>query len=293
MAILYRIPPIGNEANRYAQKGPTCWYFAAKMLLKFHQKLEKREDNLVYEQFKQLHELRKVLTDLGEGFEVLAKTRMSQTYNNTRAWTREEVNADIEKARLVLVSCNVDEATIRSMLEELEARSEEKISRNPDPVRVERMRKAVEILNEKISDRLGRLELLSNFVPDAGFISLESNFSNGDDIEAILRKYGPVYAGGGLTLVTRVKMTEAFLTAAEEGKGVSVSDLEYIYEPKSDSAHALVISGIRGDSVFCVDPNASNKQVEIDLAAFKSNVDKIIAIQCEGCGHIKTQECTI
>ncbi len=293
MAILYRIPSIGNETNKYAQKGPTCWYYAAKMLLKFHQKLEKREDNQVYEQFKQLHEFRKILTDLGEHFEGLAKTKMSQTYHQTRTWTREEATAQIESRKLILVSCGLDEPTIRSVLEGLDVEFEEKISRKPDPVKVERMKNAVEILNQKIGERLNRLELLSNFVPAAGFISLEAKFSNEDDIEAILRKYGPVYAGGGLTLTTRVKMTEAFLSAVEEGNSVSISDLEYVYEPKSDSAHALVISGIKGDSVFCVDPNASNKQVEIDLAAFKSNVDKIIAIQCEGCIHLKAQECAI
>lgn len=293
MAILYRIPSIGKESNKYAQKGPTCWYYAAKMLLKFHQKLEKREDNQVYEQFKQLHEFRKILTDLGEHFEGLAKTKMSQAYHGTRTWTKEEVTAELEMRRLTLLTCGLDEPVMRSMLEDLKAEFEEKLSRTPDPVRVERLRKAVEILDQKIGERLDRLELLSNFVPGAGFISVEATFSNGEDIEAILRKYGPVYAGGGLTLTKRVKMTEAFLSSVKEGNSVAISDLEYVYEPKSDSAHALVISGIKGDSVFCVDPNASDKQVEIDIAAFKSNVKSIIAIQCEGCGHLVSQQCAI
>jgi hypothetical protein len=93
LAIRYEIPSIGKAETGYSQKGPTCWYYAAKMLLKFHQKFEKREDNRVYQEFKELHELRKLLTELGNDWELgwLVKQRMARRYHDTRAWGLEEV----------------------------------------------------------------------------------------------------------------------------------------------------------------------------------------------------------
>jgi hypothetical protein len=180
------------------------------------------------------------------------------------------------------------------MTEASEASLNQALHRTPDPVKVERLRKAVEILDEKIGDSLDRLELLTNFVSGAGFIKVESKLGNEDDVEKILRTYGPVFAGGRLALTTRrVKVTEALRNSDGEGKGLPSSVLEFVYELDPKSAHVLVISGIKGKSVFCVDPNASNKQVEVDFAALSAHVDSIIAIQCNGCAHLGWYACAI
>jgi hypothetical protein len=290
MAILYRIPSIGKAETGYAQKGPTCWYYAAKMLLKFHQKLEKSPENRIYEEFKQLHELRKVLTELGGNYEShdLAKLKMARRYDNMRAWSKEEVEAIIEKKKTVLLGCGLDQETIKKAVDEVGLRAA--VDRQPDPVIVERLRKGVQILDEKIGEGLSRLELLSNFVSGAGFVSINETFSNAEDIEAVLRKFGPVYAAGGLTLTKkRVKMTPAFLLAMETNS-VSADELEYIHDLDPKSSHAVVVCGVRGDSVSVIDPNASNKCAEVDLKAFIANVNQIITISCEGCTHLKLQE---
>jgi hypothetical protein len=286
LAIRYELPSIGKEETCYAQKGPTCWYYAAKMLLKFHQKLEKREDNIVYQQCKELHELRKILTELGQDFEQaagLAKLRLARKYHDTRAWGAEEVEEEIKKKKAILLECQLDEKTIDTVVNAEELRA--KTKRAPDPVLVGRLRNAVEILDKKIGERLGRLELLSNFVPEAGFIAIEAKFTSGDDVEGVLEKFGPFYAGGGLAMRKKVKITEAFLSASAKGS-VTFAELEYVNELDPKSAHAIVISGVKGDSLFCVDPNASDKQVEIDFSAFGANVRSAIVLRCEGCQHL-------
>src|SRR5579863_5548095 len=101
------MPSIGKTSG-FAQKGPTCWYYAAKMLLKFHQKLEKGENNKVYEQFKVLHEVRKVITDIGEGYESIAKLRVARKYHETRAWSVNEVEQVIKERQVLLSEIGLD-----------------------------------------------------------------------------------------------------------------------------------------------------------------------------------------
>jgi hypothetical protein len=94
-----------------------------------------------------------------------------------------------------------------------------------------------------------------------------------------------------LAIRKRVKISEALLSATE--KGISMADLEYINELDPASAHALVICGVKGGGILCVDPNASDKQVEIDFTIFRANVKHAIAVGCDGCPHLKLQERTI
>lgn len=55
MAIRYDLPAVG------AQKGPTCWYTAVKMMLRFH---NIGADQTRRAQWHELHELRKIITEL-------------------------------------------------------------------------------------------------------------------------------------------------------------------------------------------------------------------------------------
>jgi hypothetical protein len=56
MAIRYHLP----FAN--AQQGPTCWYTAAKMMLRFHEMIGPAQSHR--SEWLQLHELRKIITEL-------------------------------------------------------------------------------------------------------------------------------------------------------------------------------------------------------------------------------------
>lgn len=63
--------------------------------------------------------------------------------------------------------------------------------------------------------------------------------------------------------------------------------------PDPSSVHAIVIAGVKGDSLYVVDPNASNEVKVIDFAEFRTNVNKGIAVACPDCPHMESQVRTI
>jgi uncharacterized coiled-coil protein SlyX len=162
MSILYDVPSIGKVDTGYKQKGPTCWYYASKMLLRFHNLLDKTESARVYEQFKTIHELRKIITE-GRGYENL-RARLQEALSGTE---------------------------VSSLLAMLEGTT--------DPRR-ERLQRVLDKLQSFEEAQLERLEIL-NTLTDGIFRGLPgTRLQDPPHLERLLRSFGPFYAGGSLAV---------------------------------------------------------------------------------------------
>jgi hypothetical protein len=97
--VIFNIPPVGGSHEgdrRWGQIGPTCWYYAAKMLLRFHD-LTTPEAGAIYEDYKALQEMRKALVELrGEEDGGHKVTRGQVTPSLHQAQYREQ-SRDIDK----------------------------------------------------------------------------------------------------------------------------------------------------------------------------------------------------
>jgi hypothetical protein len=296
MGIIYDLPRIGKEEEGFKQKGPTCWYYASKMLLKFHDKLSDKSSQ-TYMEFKKLHQLRRGMTALSSEERALRSDK-------------KEVKATLEGLKKLLptpVSGNG-----------FYAEHVKKISAYLDADNL-KLDEAIKVLDQIEGDWSERLSLLDGFVPTAGFKRLDSTsvFASATSLEDALRQNGPMYLSGSLSISAKAKSNPDPTTEQMEfaetmfGKGVlppmeklsidkdktykvgkvqsSGDELLEVKELKADSAHAVAVCGVEGESVFYKDPNGSHKLLSLPFDKIKPNVKSVIALTCSSCTHkVKT-----
>ncbi|GGP23968.1 papain-like cysteine protease family protein [Silvimonas iriomotensis] len=281
MAILYDIPRIGAASpNKWGQRGPTCWYYVSKMLLRFHNKIQPASED--YENFKAMHELRSLLTQMGETESHANrhdKNIVMDRMNNRRMESLRQINsrsqAIIQLKRKLRTANAAATVTLNQHLDTLE--------RLLDGNRVEfdRRQAALEALRSYEGNSLSRAKIFESFFPDGTFqivkadIWLKDGFTP-ERLEQCLATWGPCYAGGEFSIHTVDR------TGADPARGDRIVNVTQF---RAGSAHAIVIAGIDGDTVFYKDPNYSN---ELATCSFQHLVEHIgtddnrlfIAVNC-------------
>lgn len=305
--ILFDTPRIADKAKndltgtRYKQKGPTCWYYAAKMLTRLHHIQDSGSIDM-----RALHWVRKILTDLNIDAPLIGEDqtenldRIRNRLITERNWwrslldqhdtalsryqaipgsqfTKHDWMVSVTRVKMTLKVDSV--ATARRKYGEIERA-------------LEQMRTATD---------MGRFSLLQKFA--SGLFQkfeVETNkVDTPDKIEAMLRKVGPFYASGYL------------FSLHENRRDVDTSGMSDVWRKDSlaevlkleNDAHAIVVTGVNTASgnVYYKDPNRTDQIRVIPYSRFISSwpsgtsVCTAIALKCPqrhdslnsqgGCAH--------
>jgi len=276
MSLIYDVPTIA-DSHQFAQRGPTCWYYASKMLLKFHHKLDDKGDD-VYEEFKTLHEVRKVMTESGD--------KSAETITEELKRRAKSMDGYIRAIQVLEGKQSLNPSQQES-LDFLRAASPAE--------RKQRILEAIKKLDEQCNKDLSRLNLLTSFVPNGGFNKVnKEQYDSAEKVLDLLQRWGPFYTGG--TVVAERKNINA------TGKLAGTTQIVNVTEFKSTGSHAIVVVGAGDNIVYYKDPHNTNQIRSMDMATFHKGLDVdasdfLIAINCwdgwnydlANCVHTRTQ----
>jgi hypothetical protein len=265
MSIIYDLPRIGSappegQPGGWRQKGPTCWYYSAKMIMKFHERLQKGNPDLehVYEQWKQLHELRKVMTGIED-----------KSVRSDQAQVKKILIEKRDAIVAFLDGKGGNDLQLQGFKSELKALDQPKAT-----IRLDRINQLLERIDKISGDFKVRIEALQSITSHAGFSTWELSdaLASPAKAEEVLRMTGPFYASGALSVKIQGQVKNP--PVKREGKLGNGDGVVAVYELKEDSAHAVVVVGVNGDSLFYKDPNGSSGVIAIPFATFANNVKK-------------------
>lgn len=277
--VIYDVPFIGasNKERQYSQKGPTCWYYATKMLFRFHELLNGRADQL-YESWKALSELRKVLTMLG--MENIKSVMTGGAYRADSILPHlTEANVGIardikkyeqekEKLRRRITELSQEAKPLSGDIKQHAflalAEYGEKIDK------LKRRASALSVATQHVS-KLRKECLLGNrfvnlFFNPPAFIGVpipdgKSEWQRTElELYKVLSNYGPVYAGGDL----------GWASASRQGGDIEVAEIG-----GHANGHAVAVVGVDTyhHKVYYKDPNASNSVCVVDFKKFIAKVE--------------------
>jgi hypothetical protein len=256
MSLICDLPRIGLK-HEFGQRGPTCSYSAAKMLLKFHDMYDKTDQasDSVYQKMKVLHEFHRSVTETG-------KTGHAETVKALEA----------KKADLQRYMDAIEHLSKKATLTHKQKQSLEALEAAKPEERTRRMADALELLENDTLEDMGRLELLQTFVGDKKFVKINrEHYLKPQDVEPLLERWGPFYPGGS---VVASVMTETTDKVGRQGDRI-VSVAEF----KATGSHAIVVCGADKD------PHDSSELRKMDLKRFHAGLDTevsdfLIAIDC-------------
>lgn len=270
MGFYYNVPRIAEYKKglpdgsvQYAQKGPTCWYYSAKMMLKFHGMTDPTQEK--YEQFKSVHEMRKALTELSE----------------TKGIINPKKHDNFFKELKEVLEGRVGEAEVKDLLDRFVDNTG-----NWGKV-ITRVRILLNQLGAFEKESLSQIEIANRLMSDVFIdIKMMSPLKSKNSLRKALLEHGPFYAGGELSV--------SDVETREEKDEWSQHFIRNVVALKDDSSHAVVVTGIKSDTAIFVDPNFSNERRSIPIEQLRSKAKKFYTVRCPqtetgyACTHCKS-----
>lgn len=297
MAILFDVPRTA-ASNGFKQKGPTCWYYGAKMLVTMH---NLRGDAAFDLQWKALHETRKVMTELATE-QVEGGPEYSEQLVSIRQRLKSEHDRHLEQLHLVATA---KERPEKGWYQEHEYRkSITVLGRALGGKTVEKATRHVPVIlaahaRMMAATSMTRADLFNLFLPG---VFVHSRIALADctavNIEARLLATGPFYAEGDV-FSRRVNRNPlpGFNPAPDADTRAEVHALD------ADSPHVVVVLGIVGDNLYYKDPNDSAQVRIAPFDMFRTGWARggdcgVITVTCPhhddaqrgGCVHVSARE---
>jgi hypothetical protein len=301
--IIYTMPIVGSHrtgsvkepgpisdvhvGNKYGQMGPTCWYYTAKLILKFHEMVTNKSDE-TYGNLKALQEIRNLLVEGSVQHEL---DQQGITYLNTMAGAYstspfEPVSSgfnsslakksilDQLKEKLAIVKQDAGKGYARPQT--LIAR-EQKCGGAPrkNGATTDERRKALEAAIVAIqnipSDFPTRVELLDAFFGDNVTV-IKADLWKLDTPEGlfqILDTWGPFYAGGELCTINGTKNT-----AEVQANNGTITKGSVTVKGYGSSKHAIVVHGVdtKAKKLYYTDPNYTCYNYDVDFDLIKDQI---------------------
>jgi hypothetical protein len=292
MSVVYDVPRFSQKTT--AQKGPTCWYYALKMLLKFHELFD-RGSKEPENPLEVLHALRKVATlnNLRGGTRQLYDpstkrlrhpldgrlAELEATQKKALAPARDDPKQQLDPAFPPAIAAYLRARENEALASQI-AHVKDLIQKDLDPARMKPVIALIEKKIEKNMEKeLSRYDYLSFALPHIKFRQIP-NPENAGMLEQSLRRFGPMYASGSLSIMK--------VEPDASGSSGSNERLVAVKELGGEGSHAVVIAGVsEQEEVFFKDPNRADELQCVHFRHFIASRRwrlQLVAIDCANRG---------